>query len=39
MLFSRTTKPKPISFILCGDYLDLRAAHEMIHHVVSESPH
>jgi hypothetical protein len=38
MLFSRTNKRKSVGFILCGDYLDLHSANEMIHHVVSESP-
>ncbi len=37
MLFSRTKAKDCLGFTLCGDYLDLRAAHEMIHYIVNES--
>jgi hypothetical protein len=37
MLFSRTKAKNCIGFTLCGDYLDLHAANEMIHYIVNES--
>lgn len=37
MLFSRTKPKNCIGFTLCGDYLDLRAANEIIHYIVNES--
>jgi hypothetical protein len=37
MLFSRTNKSCE-GFLLCGDYHDLRAAHEAVHEIVRQSP-
>lgn len=38
MLFSRTKARDSTGFTLCGDYLDLRAAHETVHNIVTNSP-
>ena len=38
MLFSRTKVRDSTGFTLCGDYLDLRAAHETVHNIVNNSP-
>ncbi len=38
MLFSRTKARDSTGFTLCGDYLDLRAAHETVHNIVRNSP-
>ena len=38
MLFSRTKPRDSTGFTLCGDYLDLHAAHQTVHDIVTNSP-